>query len=128
MKKKSKPLISIIMNCHNGEKFILQSLRSILGQSYRNWELIFYDNLSNDQSTQIIKKIKDKRIFIYKSKKYLSLYKARNLAITKAKGKYICFCDTDDWWLKSKLKKQVDLIEKKKCSLVFSNLYIFDNK
>ena len=57
-------LVSVIMNCHNGEKYLKHSLRSVLKQSYKNWELIFYDNLSTDKSKSIIqKKIKkDKRI------------------------------------------------------------------
>ena len=52
MKKiyQNRPLVSIIMNCHNGEKFLDQSLKSILKQSYKNWELIFWDNKSNDTS------------------------------------------------------------------------------
>ena len=49
------PLVSIIMNCHNGEKFLRQSIKSVLHQSYKNWELIFYDNCSSDNSKQIIK-------------------------------------------------------------------------
>ena len=60
------PLVSIIMNCHNGEKFLRQSIKSVLHQSYKNWELIFYDNCSSDNSKQIIKKIlKIKELNIY---------------------------------------------------------------
>ena len=44
-----QPLISIIMNCHNGEKYLKDSIKSILDQTYQNWELIFYDNNSNDK-------------------------------------------------------------------------------
>jgi len=55
------------------------------------------------------------------------LYEARNLAIDKAKGHYISFCDTDDWWMKKKLEKQINFLEKnKKAALLFSNLYIYD--
>ena len=57
------PLVSIIMNCHNGEKFLKQSLKSVLTQSYKNWELIFWDNCSTDS---ILDYFKDK-IFYYKS-------------------------------------------------------------
>ena len=49
MKKNKKPLVSIIMNCFNGEKFLKKSLRSVLNQSYKNWELIFFDNISTDR-------------------------------------------------------------------------------
>ena len=54
------------MNCHNGEKYLEESLNSIIKQSYKNWELIFFDNASKDNSAKIIKNFKDKRIkYIY---------------------------------------------------------------
>ena len=63
------------MNCHNGEKYLAQSIRSVIKQTYKNWELIFYDNTSKDNSLNLAKTFKDKRIFIYHSKKYLNLLK-----------------------------------------------------
>ena len=60
--KNKKKLISIIMNCRNGEKYLEKSLKSIISQSHKNWELIFWDNNSSDSSKKIVKKIKDKRI------------------------------------------------------------------
>ena len=68
------PLVSIIMNCHNGEKYLNTSIKSILSQSYNNWELIFWDNNSQDNSKKILLKYKDKRIKYFKSKKLLKLY------------------------------------------------------
>ena len=57
-----KPLVSVIMNCHNGEKFLNQSIKSIINQSFKDWELIFFDNQSKDKTKTIAKKFKDKRI------------------------------------------------------------------
>ena len=117
------------MNCHNGEKYLHKSIRSIITQIYKNWELIFFDNQSKDFTKNILKKFSDKRIKYFKSKKFLNLYEARNLAISKAKGKYICFCDHDDWWKKDKLKKQINYVKKnKKANFVFSNLHIYNEK
>ena len=48
------PLVSIIMNCHNGEKYLKESLDSVISQTYKNWELIFWDNKSSDKSAEII--------------------------------------------------------------------------
>ena len=62
MLKPKRPLVSIIMNCHNGSQFINRSVKSIRKQKYKNWELVFWDNNSTDKSKQVIKKIKDKRI------------------------------------------------------------------
>ena len=89
---KSDPLVSIIMNCHNGEKFLTESLKSVKNQTYKNWELIFYDNCSTDRSKNIIKNFSDKKSEIFLNlKKILKLYHARNKAIEISKGKYICF-------------------------------------
>ena len=124
-----QPKISIIMNCHNGEKFLKQSIKSIINQSYKNWELIFFDNQSKDKSKIILKKFKDKRIKYFKSKFFLNLYEARNQAISKAKGQYICFCDYDDWWIRDKLLIQVNFIKKKKkANFIYSNLKIYNEK
>ena len=100
MKKIKKPLVSIIMNCFNGEKFLKKSLQSVLVQTFKNWELIFFDNRSTDKSLKIVKNFNDKRIKIVKSKKNLKLYHARNEAIKISRGKFIAFIDCDDWWKK----------------------------
>ena len=50
-------LVSIIMNCHNGEKFLSESLKSVFNQTYKNWEIIFFDNVSNDNSKEILKRV-----------------------------------------------------------------------
>ena len=81
--KKKTPLISIIMNCHNGAKYLNESINSILNQNYNNWELIFWDNKSDDLSKKILFSFKDKRIKYYKSIFFLPLYAARNQALKK---------------------------------------------
>ena len=127
LSKRKSPLVSIIMNCHNGEKFLNKSLKSVLNQTYNNWELIFWDNLSNDRSSLILKSFKDKRIRYFKSKKFSTLYEARNLAIKKAKGDYVSFLDTDDVWLKNKIRVQVNFFQKnKKFNIIYSNYYVLD--
>lgn len=127
--KKKLPLVSIIINCLNGEKFLANAIKSVLDQTYQNWEIIFFDNNSVDKSLAVIKKFSDKRIKIFKSKKTHTLYKARNLAIDKAKGKFISFLDVDDCWLNNKIKTQIDYFKKnKKIEIVFSNLFIFKEK
>ena len=124
---KFSPLVSIVMNCYNGDKYLKKSVESLIKQTYKNWELIFWDNKSTDMSKQIIASIRDKRIKYFKSQKFTSLYKARNLAIKKTKGKFLCFLDTDDWWLPSKLKRQVEIFQKKKnLNFLYSNFYQFN--
>ena len=115
MKNKiTNPLISIIMNCHNGEKYLKKSLKSIFRQKYKNWELIFWDNCSTDNSKKIIKsyQLKDKRIKYFKHYSFTKLYQARNLALKKTNGDYVSFLDTDDWWHNERLMKQVEVLRK----------------
>ena len=121
------PLVSIIMNCHNGEKFLRQSIKSVLNQSYKNWELIFWDNFSEDNSKKILAEFSDKRIKYFKTTKFNRLYRSRNLAIQNAKGELISFLDTDDLWQKDKLEKQINFFSKNEdFEIVYSNYYIYD--
>lgn len=132
MKKKSRfsPLVSIIINCHNASKYISESIESVIRQTYKNWELIIYDNYSKDKTSLIVKKfIKDNRIKYFKTKSFFNLYHARNLAIKKCKGELIAFLDADDWWKNEKLEKQVSFLSKKKnINIIYSNLYLFNTR
>ena len=115
------------MNCHNGEKYLDQSIRSVLNQSYENWELIFFNNSSKDKSKNIINNyLQDKRIKYFESNKFLNLYDARNQAIRKSKGQYIRFLDTDDYWDKNKLQIQLNFIKKNNCKMLYSKYYILN--
>lgn len=129
-KQKKLPLVSVILNCHNAAKFLKKSINSVINQSYKNWELIIFDNNSNDKtSLEVLKFKKNKKIKYFKSKKIYNLYKARNLAIKKAKGSLITFIDADDWWLKNKLNVQVKFLEKRKdLNILYSNLFLFNEK
>ena len=124
MMKDNSLIVSIIMNCHNGETFLKQSIDSIINQSFKNWELIFFDNVSDDNSLEIVESFNDKRIKVFKSEKFINLYHARNEAIQKAKGKYICFLDTDDYWERNKIEEQVNFLENNRnFEMVYSNFY-----
>jgi len=121
--------VSIIMNCKNGQTFLRNSISSVIRQTYKNWELIFFDNFSKDKSIEIAKTFNDKRIKILKAKKSLKLYDARNEALKFAKGKYITFLDTDDFWNSKKLKTQIDFLKKNNLKFCYSNLNLkFKNK
>ena len=120
---KKKPLVSIIMNCLNGQEYLKFALKSVINQTYKNWELIFWDNKSTDNSAKILRNFKDKRIKYFYAKKRTELHKARNLAIKKTKGEFIAFLDVDDMWLKDKLHLQMPKFKKKNVGLVYSNFY-----
>ena len=79
-------LVSIIMTCFNGEKYLKEAIKSIISQSYKNWELIFVDNNSTDQSHNIIYSFKDRRIKYYYLKETVNLGTVRNIALGKCSG------------------------------------------
>ncbi len=127
--KKKPPLVTVIMNCYNGEKYLNKSLKSLINQKFKNWELIFWNNKSTDGSKKIFKRFKDKRFRYFENKKFTNLYRSRNYAIKKAKGKYVSFLDTDDWWKKTKLDIQLKYFKKNpKIDLIYSNFFIYDEK
>ena len=118
---KKKNLVSIIMNCHNGEEYLNKAINSIIKQSHKNWELIFFDNSSKDRSAEIVKSYKDKRIKYFKSR-FVRLGVARKMALKLCKGDYLTFLDTDDFWNKNKLKYQLnEMVKDKEIGLCFSN-------
>jgi len=123
MKLINNPLVSIVINCYNGEKYLRQSIESILDQSYQNLELIFWDNHSTDQSKNIIKSYDDKRIKYFFSQNHSTLYQARNLALKECKGDFISFLDVDDYYLKDRIVKQLLYFKDQKVGVIYSNYY-----
>tara|TARA_Y200000002_G_scaffold382254_1_gene398709 strand:+ start:4549 stop:5436 length:888 start_codon:yes stop_codon:yes gene_type:complete len=122
--KKKKDLVSIVLNCYNGGEYLKEALISVQNQSYQNWELIFWDNCSKDNSKEILESFKNKKFKYFLSKKHTSLYAARNLAISKTRGKFVGFIDSDDIWENDKLKKQIKLFDEKNVAVVYGNSWI----
>ena len=126
MTSNSKDLVSVIINCRNGEKYLTECIDSVIKQSFTNWEIIFFDNLSTDKSLQIAKSFNDKRIKFFYSKKDLKLYEARNEAIKCSNGQYITFLDTDDFWDQEKLLLQIQFLQNNKLQICYSNYFIYN--
>jgi len=106
------PLVSILMNCYNGEKYLQEAIDSVLNQTYKNWELIFWDNHSNDKSAKIFLNNKDPRLQYYLSPSHTTLGNARIMASKKIRGAWLGIIDTDDVWEINKLSKQIEAINK----------------
>lgn len=117
-----KPLVSIITPAYNAEKFIIQTIKSVLNQTYENWEMIIIDDCSKDFTYDKILScsMKDKRIKIYQNDKNSGVSFTRNKAIDIANGKYIAFLDADDLWDNQKLEKQVKFMETNKVLLSYT--------
>jgi glycosyltransferase involved in cell wall biosynthesis len=120
-----QPLVSVVMNCHNGERFLKEAIESVYGQTYNNWEIIFWDNASTDGSAKIAHSYDDKIQYYFNDKK-TSLGEARNFAMTKAIGKYVTFLDCDDKFLPEKMIKQVELMEAEKFVFSYGSVIIIN--
>ena len=119
-----KRLISIIINCYNGEKYLSKTLNSILSQKYKRYEVIFIDNCSTDSSAKIFKNINDKRFKYFKTLKKVKLYDGRNIALRKCKGKFITFIDVDDWWDKNFLSSREKFLIHQKITVFVTQIVI----
>ena len=125
-----QPLVSVIINCFNGEKYLREALNSVTIQTYENWEIIFWDNQSTDKSAEIFKSYQDSRLKYYLATSHTEiLYEARNYALKKTAGDFIAFLDVDDWWLPNKLEQQIPLFSDPEVGLVYGKLWwLFENK
>jgi glycosyltransferase involved in cell wall biosynthesis len=118
------PLVSVIMPSFNSERTILRAMRSVLAQTYRNFEVIIADDASKDATAQQVASLNDPRICFIPSNETVNRgpAAARNRALARARGTYIAFLDSDDEWLPEKLAKQVAFLEAHpQHSLVVSN-------
>lgn len=122
------PLVSIIMPCYNAERYIAQSIESVLAQSYQNWELIITDDASTDKSVEIISKYSknDDRISVMVPDEHQGIARTRNMSISRARGRFMAFLDSDDIWYPEKLEKQVNYMLENDLAFTYSSYEIID--
>lgn len=106
-----KPEISVNMPVYNGEKYISESIESILDQSFTNFELIIVDNGSTDETIEVIKEFDDDRIKLIQNEKNMGLAYSRNRAIQESQSKYIAILDSDDIATPNRLEEQYQFLE-----------------
>ena len=124
----NQPLVSVIMNCFNGEKYLEEAISSVYNQNYSNFEIIFWDNNSTDNSKNIALAF-DNRVKYFSNDITTNLGFARNAALKKANGEYIAFLDTDDTYSKDKIKLQTHLMSKNNLMMSYGGVRFFrDNK
>jgi glycosyltransferase involved in cell wall biosynthesis len=114
------------MNCLNGEEYLREAMDSVVAQTYPDWEIVFWDNVSRDASGAIAKSYGE-RVRYFKGEATVPLGQARNLAIAEARGRYLAILDCDDVWLPQKLEQQVAMLERDQAlGLVFSDCHFMD--
>lgn len=123
-------IVSIIMPLYNAEKYVEQAVRSVMSQTFREWELIVVNDCSKDLSAAIVERLarEDERIrLLHTEKPSGSPTLPRNIAIENARGRYIAFLDSDDVWLPEKLEEQLPLFADEQTKVVFSYYRKMDN-
>lgn len=104
-------LVSIIMPTYNCGRFISESIRSVLAQTYKNWELIIVDDCSTDNTAAVVSSFSDERIQYYHNEHNSGAAITRNKALREARGRWMAFLDSDDLWLPEKLEKQLAFMQ-----------------
>ena len=128
MESKQDDLISVIIPFFNEKKYFEDCIQSVLGQSYKNLEIIIVNDGSDPEFVENLNNLQNKnpdKIFVY-HKENGGVSSARNLGIQKANGKYIAFIDSDDVWLPNKIKHQLDILKKKKLKFLHGSYFIID--
>ncbi|MFC1585336.1 glycosyltransferase family 2 protein [Fibrobacterota bacterium] len=121
------PEVSVIMNCYNSATYLRQAIDSVYAQTFKDWEIIFWDNVSTDSSPEIAKSYGEKLRY-FRGEENVPLYAARNLAIRKAEGKFITVLDCDDFWYPEKLELQVQVFkEHTDAVFAYSNVHVLES-
>ena len=100
-------MVSIIMPSYNTAAFVADTIKSVLAQTYTNWELIIVDDCSSDNTMEVLNAITHPSIRLFQNEKNSGAAVSRNRALREARGKYIAFLDSDDLWAPDKLEKQI---------------------
>lgn len=129
-----KPKVGVVVPAHNSVKTVEKALRSIMKQSYDDFEVFVVDDHSTDKTVNIVKRIckEDKRIHLLCLKNNTGAAAARNLAIEciekKTNIEYVAFLDSDDYWLEDKLKTQIEFMEESKVAFSYGDYNVCDVK
>ncbi len=139
-KNMCKDLVSIIMLSHNSAQYLKESVRSVMAQTYTNWELLFVDDNSKDKTITMMMDLKDEAKIRREDYSIIDRIKVsqtvtergesvnRNSSLREARGRWIAFLDVGDIWAPDKLEKQVRFMEENGCSFSYTNYGLMNNK
>lgn len=122
--------IDILLATYNGQQYLREQLDSILSQSYSNFRLLISDDLSVDNTREILAEYveKDKRIIVFNQEKNLGVVKNFEFLLKKVESKYYMFSDQDDIWKENKIEKSIQTLEETNSDLVYTDLEVVDEK
>ena len=121
-------LVSIIMPSWNTERFIAETIQSVIDQTYTNWELLIVDDCSTDNTDEVVTSFKDDRIKYFHNEMNCGAALTRNRAMREARGEWIAFLDSDDLWMPEKLEKQIAFMKENGYTLSFTEYEKIDEE
>mgnify|MGYP004556611999 FL=1 len=123
-------MVSIVVPVNNAERFLPETIGLVQKQTYRDWELILVDDCSSDNGAAIVRQYAkdDTRIRLIQQEVNAGAARSRNLGISQANGRYLCFLDADDIWTSQKLEKELAYMKEKKAAFVFTGYEFADAK
>ncbi len=126
----STDLVSIIMPSYNCGEFVEETIRSVQAQTYKNWEIIFMDDCSTDDTVKLVSELREKnpRIRFFQNQCNSGAAVSRNNALREAKGRWIAFLDSDDLWEPEKLEKQIMFMEDNGYAFSYTGYQEIDNE
>lgn len=123
----SRPAVSVIMNCLNCSRYLPEAIDSVYAQTFADWEIVFWDNASTDESSRIAQRY-DQRLRYFRGDVTVPLGRARNLALAQARAELIAFLDCDDIWLPEKLERQVAVFRARPgVDFVYANFWLLED-
>lgn len=105
------PKVSVIIPTHNRSNLLIEAIKSVINQSYQDYEILVIDDASTDDTEEVIKSINNEKIIYIKNESSMGGSQTRNIGIKRSSGEYIAFLDDDDIWLENKLEKQIKIIK-----------------
>lgn len=121
-------LVSIVMPTYNSGEVVQETIKTVLAQTYSNWELIIIDDCSVDNTRSILEELalKDRRIRCFFSKQNNGAGVSRNIGLDNASGRYIAFLDSDDLWVQDKLELQINFMNRNKAPICHTSFSFID--
>ena len=118
------------MPCYNAERYIAQSIESVLAQTYQNWELLITDDCSTDNSVKVATKysLQDDRINLLVPDEHQGIARTRNMSISRARGRFVAFLDSDDIWYPEKLEKQINYMLENDVAFTYSSYEVISSQ
>jgi glycosyltransferase involved in cell wall biosynthesis len=121
----TSPVVSVVIPTYNRANDLKRALNSVQAQTFTNWEVLVVDNYSEDNTDEIIASFNDPRIKLFKIHNNGVIAASRNMGIREARGEYIAFLDSDDWWMSDKLRLSVDAMNAG-FDVVYHDLFIIN--